>query len=72
MRFYDRHNEIDLVAMDEAEHVLIIGEVKRNPNRISMPLLERKAAKIRTKFKTWTIRYVGLSMEEMGELRIEK
>lgn len=58
-------NEIDLVAVNEAERELVIGEVKRNPSRINLRRLEEKATAIAAKRAGWKIGYVGLSMEDM-------
>ncbi|MDE6409883.1 MAG: ATP-binding protein [Muribaculaceae bacterium] len=61
----DGRNEIDLVAVNEVEKEIVIGEVKRNPKRIDLHGLEEKAAKIVSKRKGWNIDYVALSLEDM-------
>lgn len=58
-------NEIDLIAVNEADHEVIIGECKRNPKRISLNVLKEKAAKILAKQKHYTFRFEGLSLENM-------
>ncbi len=58
-------NEIDLIAVNEADHEVIIGECKRNPKRISLNVLKEKAAKILAKQKLYTFRFVELSLDNM-------
>lgn len=62
----DGRNEIDLVAVNEADREIVIGEVKRNPNRIDLHALEEKAVAIVSKRRGWHIEYVALSLEDMG------
>lgn len=62
----DGRNEIDLIAVNEAEREIVIGEVKRNPKRINLHALEDKAANIRAKQVGWRIEYAALSLEDMG------
>lgn len=61
----DGSNEIDLIAVNEADKEIIIGEVKRNPRRIDMHKLEQKATTIVNRQKGWQIGYVGLSLSDM-------
>ncbi len=61
----DGSNEIDLIAVNEAEREIVIGEVKRNPKRIDLHGLEEKSVKIISKRKGWHIEYVALSLEDM-------
>lgn len=58
-------NEIDLVAVNEADREMVIGEVKRNPGRIHLHELETKANVIAARKKGWKIDYIGLSLEDM-------
>lgn len=62
----DGSNEIDLIAVNEADHEIVIGEVKRNPHRIDLHGLEDKSKKIAAKRKGWHIEYAALSLEDMG------
>lgn len=62
----DGRNEIDLIAVNEAEHEIVIGEVKRNPARINLHLLEEKATNIIAKKKDWKVAYTALSLDDMG------
>lgn len=58
-------NEIDLVAVNEVEREIVIGEVKRHHERINLSGLKEKAAGIIAKKKAWKIKYVALSIEDM-------
>lgn len=62
----DGSNEIDLIAVNEAEREIVIGEVKRNPRKIDMHVLEEKSCDIVSKRKGWHIEYVALSLDDMG------
>lgn len=62
----DGSNEIDLVAVNEADKLIVIGEVKRNPCRIDIHGLESKSANIVAKRRGWHIEYVALSLDDMG------
>ena len=61
----DGKDEIDHIAVDEAEKEIVIGEVKRNPEKINLQQLKEKAAAIVNHHKNWTISFVGLSMRNM-------
>lgn len=61
----DGSNEIDLVAVNESDHEIVIGEVKRNVHRINLHALEQKSQNIVSKRKGWHIEYVALSLEDM-------
>lgn len=58
-------NEIDLVAVNESEKEITIGEVKRNKRRIDLFKLEHKAKTIVQKQKGWKIDFVALSLDDM-------
>ena len=47
------------------EKRIVIGEVKRNAKRISLPLLERKAENIIKKHSSYQIEFRGFSLEDM-------
>lgn len=59
-------NEIDLVAVNEADREMVIGEVKRNVSRIDLHRLEEKSKNIVEKRKNWAVSYVALSLDDMG------
>lgn len=58
-------NEIDLVAVNEVEREIVIGEVKRNAGRIDLHLLEKKAADIAAKRQGWHLSFAALSLDDM-------
>jgi len=58
-------NEIDLIAVNEADREIIIGEIKRNRRRISLPVLEQKAANILAKQPGLKPTLVALSLSDM-------
>lgn len=65
--YWDRNgeDEIDLVAVNETDRIIEIGEIKRNKNKIDMNILKRKAGKIIEHHKGWDIRFTALSLEDM-------
>lgn len=58
-------NEIDLVAVDDNEKKIIIGEVKRKPDKIDLEYLKTKAGKILAHHKKWNVEFIGLSLKDM-------
>lgn len=58
-------NEIDIIAINEFEKRLDFFEIKRNPNRINLEILQHKAEKIAVKFPKFKIEYNGLSLNDM-------
>ena len=58
-------NEIDLIAVNETDKEVVIGECKRNPKRISLNVLQEKAANIQAKQKKFSYHFIGLSLEDM-------
>ena len=62
----DGGNEIDLIAVNDSERHLVIGEIKRQAQRIDMNHLKEKAAHIVAKQRRrYLIDFVGLSMDDM-------
>ncbi len=58
-------NEIDVVAIDDFGKKVLIAEVKRNKNEISIPRLKIQATELVAKLPGYKIRYAGFSMENM-------
>jgi AAA+ ATPase superfamily predicted ATPase len=58
-------NEIDIIAIDEHAKKAIICEVKRNPRKIDLHMLQTKAATINRELAEYTVEYRALSMGEM-------
>jgi AAA+ ATPase superfamily predicted ATPase len=65
--YWDRkgENEIDLIALNDLEKTALIAEVKRNAKKISLSSLEAKVEKLRGELAGYTLKYQGLSMEDM-------
>ena len=58
-------NEIDIVAINEDEKRMLIGEVKRNPKKIDLHKLKQKALKLTSKYSKYSVEYRGFSLEDM-------
>lgn len=65
--YWDRkgENEIDIVAVNDFEKKLLIGEVKRNQTRINLHVLENKAVVIAQQYGDYQIDYCGFSLKDM-------
>lgn len=65
--YWDRkgENEIDIIAINDFEKKLLVGEVKRNKDRINLHILENKAVEITKKYGEYTIEYKAFSLEDM-------
>lgn len=59
-------NELDIVAVDDFNKVVLFAEVKRKKENINIPVLQEKAGNLlRSQLKEYAAEYVGLSLEEM-------
>ena len=58
-------DEIDIIALNDMEKRVIFYEVKRNKNRINIPLLEKKSQELVRKYQNFHIEYKGFSLENM-------
>jgi len=58
-------NEIDIVAVNDIEKVILFAEVKRNKSNISMGKLVEKSAKLLDGFKDYKAIYVGYGLEDL-------
>ncbi|MBQ8704283.1 MAG: ATP-binding protein [Bacteroidales bacterium] len=58
-------DEIDLIAVDEADKRLVIAECKRQAKRIDLDLLREKARAIVAKHRRWQVEYRALSLEDL-------
>ena len=65
--YWDRkgENEIDVIAVNEFKRQMLIGEVKRNRNRINLHTVKNKATEIVKKYTDYQIEYKGFSLEDM-------
>jgi AAA+ ATPase superfamily predicted ATPase len=61
----DGQNEIDLIAVNDADRHIIIGEIKRNEKRIDLQVLKDKAQNIVRSHKRYQIDFTALSMDDM-------
>jgi AAA+ ATPase superfamily predicted ATPase len=61
----DGKNEIDLVALNDFDKTAIIGEVKRNAKKISMPVLKTKADTLKKHLSKYKVSFKALSLENM-------
>ena len=61
----DGKYEIDFIAVNDADRELLIGEIKRNPAKINLPVVKEKAQGIVLHHKKWNIHYIGLSLQDM-------
>ena len=61
----DGKDEIDLIAINEADKELVLGEIKRNPDKIKISEVQEKSKGIILHHKKWDIRYIGLSLKDM-------
>lgn len=59
------NNEIDLVAVNENDRVVVLGECKRNPKKFNLKRLNDKATKIINHHKGWKIELVSLSLNNL-------
>ncbi|MDF9829794.1 ATP-binding protein [Parabacteroides sp. PF5-6] len=58
-------NEIDLIALNDLDKTAIVAEVKRNPKKIDIALLQTKADSIKKELAKYKIELRGLSMNDM-------
>ena len=61
----DGKDEIDLIAVNEADKELVLGEIKRNPDKIKLSDVEEKSKGIILHHNKWAINYIGLSLDKM-------
>lgn len=59
------NNEIDIVAINEFNHTGVIAEVKRNPKKIDLSVLEEKTKALPTEFNKYKFEIIGLSLEDL-------
>lgn len=58
-------DEIDIVAVNDFEKTILFCEVKRNRKRININVLENKAKEIVKRFSDYSVKFSGLSLEDM-------
>ena len=67
MKFYDRKKEIAInpTALNRFNKTALIGEVKRNPRKISISVLEKKSETLHKELNDYKITFKGLSLKDM-------
>jgi len=58
-------NEIDLVALNDVEKTLVIGEVKLNREKVDLHLLHVKSAKLIMTYPDFTKNYLALGLQDI-------
>ncbi|MCE5205718.1 MAG: ATP-binding protein [Porphyromonadaceae bacterium] len=58
-------NEIDLIALNDLDKTAIVAEIKRNPKKIDMALLQAKADSIKKELVKYDVELRGLSMNDI-------
>jgi hypothetical protein len=58
-------NEIDLIALNDLDKTAIVAEVKRNPKKIDLSLLQTKADSIKKELAKYKVELRGLSLNDM-------
>ncbi len=60
-------NEIDIVAINELEKKMLIGEIKLNKNKIKLNALKMKSENLINKYNSYTIEYLCLGMQDLDK-----
>ena len=65
--YWDKNgeNEIDLIALNRFNKTALIGEVKRNPRKISIPALEKKGETLHKELNDYKITFKGFSLKDI-------
>jgi hypothetical protein len=58
-------NEIDIVAVNDFEKTVLVVEVKRKKENISIPLLQEKGKSVKSQLEGYIFEYQGFSMDDM-------
>ena len=58
-------NEIDIIAVNDEKKTMLIAEVKRNPKKIDIKVLEKKASKLMAKYKKYDYKFLSYSLDDM-------
>jgi AAA+ ATPase superfamily predicted ATPase len=61
----DGKNEIDLIALNNFDKTAIVGEVKRNVKKISLPVLKTKASTLQKHLSKYKVSFTSLSLDDM-------
>jgi len=58
-------NEIDLIALNDLDKTAIVAEIKRNPQKIDLKLLQTKTDSIKKELAKYNVKLRGLSINDM-------
>jgi AAA+ ATPase superfamily predicted ATPase len=58
-------NEIDLIALNDLDKIALVGEVKRNPQKINLNALALKADTIKKELAKYRVELKGYSLEDV-------
>ncbi|MDR0574607.1 MAG: ATP-binding protein [Tannerella sp.] len=58
-------NEIDLIALNDLDKTVMVAEVKRNPKKINLNMLQTKADSIKKELAEYGAEFRGFSMGDM-------
>ncbi len=58
-------NEIDLVAINDLEKIILLAEVKLNKDRINLQLLRKKSEKLLAEYPGYTPEWLALGVEDI-------
>lgn len=61
----DNQNEIDIVAVNGLEKIVLFAEIKRNKNNIKINRLQEKSKKLQEEFQDYQFEFRGFSLEDM-------
>lgn len=59
-------NEIDIVAINDKDKQIVFVEVKRNPDKINIPVLQQKSQNIQRQFSGYRFEFKGLSLSDIS------
>jgi len=58
-------NEIDLVAINDAEKIIVMAEIKLNKERINLNLLQEKSKNLIASYPNYQPQWLALSIEDI-------
>ena len=58
-------NEIDIVAVNDLEKTVLVAEVKRKKENVSIPLLQEKGKSLISQLEGYIFEYQGFSIDDM-------
>ncbi len=66
-KYWDKkgQNEIDLIALNKLDKKALVAEIKRNPEKINLKILEEKIKTIKKELSIYKVELKGFSMENM-------